>query len=90
MADGQAPWQEEDPKEYGLHHIEQMKALRDGIYQLLQEQVDSTPDAAWPDDKAPVAGEHPGLSASFMNRRTKALYKLREAYELTVKALDNP
>lgn len=82
-------WQEEDPKEYGLHHIEQMKALRDGIRELIQEQVDSTPNAAWPDEEAPVLGEHPGLSASFLNRRTMALRKLREALDLVENALSH-
>ncbi len=83
------PWEEEDPQEYGLHHIEQMKALRDGISELLREQMDSTPKAAWPDEEAPVLGEHPGLSASFLNRRTMAFRKLKEALDLVEDALSH-
>lgn len=57
------PWQEEDPQEYARQMKEQTESIRDEVGRLINAIVDSTPEAAWPDEKAPVVGQ-PGFSRS--------------------------
>ena len=86
MEEEKWPWQEEDPKEYAHHMIEQTEGIKDEIGKLINDIVDSTPEATWSDDQAPYAS---GADSSFLNCRTEALYKLREAYDLLEKGLRN-
>ena len=88
MTEDKWPWQEEDPQEYARQMKEQTESIRDEIGGLIRAIVDSTPGAAWPDEKAPVIGQL-GFSSSFLNCRTQALYKLKDAYDLLEMGLKN-
>ncbi len=88
MTKEQWPWSESDPQEYAKHMKEQTEGIRDEIGKLIDAIVDSTPEATWPDDNAPVVGQT-GFSSSFLNCRTQAVYKLKEAYDLLEKGLNN-
>ena len=68
-------------KSYGTERIGQLGGLISSI-------VDLTPGAAWPDEKAPIVGQL-GLSSSFLNCDTQTLYKLKGAYDLLEKGLQD-
>lgn len=77
---------EENPQEFARilkEQTEEVKIRMEGIIDLV---LTSTPEAAWPDDQAPVVGD-PGWSSAFLNNRTEGLMKLKEAYDLIEKAL---
>ena len=86
MTEEQWSRQEEDPQEYARQMREQAVGIRNRIDEIIEFVLTSTPEAAWPDDQAPVVGD-PGFSPGFMNFRAQSLQKIKEARDLIEKAL---
>lgn len=77
---------EENPQEFARKLREQTEEVKNRMDAIIDFVLTSTPEAAWPDDQAPVVGD-PGFSSAFLNNRNEGLQKLKEAHDLIERAL---